>query len=201
MEAGIYIWFDRVKPVFVDVSRAQARIRNGGGVIKVATQEELVQRLRRLDIGEREATVEDINFRIRRFRRHVHSDCTVGGFVEETARASRRAHVGKSSLVLDRAFIFGFGRLEGYAIAAGDSKVSDWARLRDMAYIGDFAEAFGNTDISGTARLCQNAKAGGHSKIFGNALLFGNVQVKDHAVVAWYSQLCGNLRVGSLSWP
>jgi hypothetical protein len=161
------------------------------GVIKVATIEELARELRSLDGRVMEATVEDMAFKPRHFRRHINNDGSAGGFVESTAGVSAGVFLGKRALVLDESHVCNSTRIEDEAIVAGTALVFGSARIRETAWVGGRAVVGDNVDVYGEARLFQQAQAWENTRIFGNALMFGEARACGYAVIAWYSQLNG----------
>jgi acyl-[acyl carrier protein]--UDP-N-acetylglucosamine O-acyltransferase len=164
-------------------------------VIRVATMEAMQRKLRRLGCDVKEATVEDISFKLRHFKRHTNKDGSVGGFVESTAKVAEYVFLAKGAMVLDNANVRGDVRVENEATLAGNANVHGNARIRDRAYVGGDATVCDYADVSGVARIFQCAVVYERAKIFGDALLFGYVVVGGDVIVAWHSQLCGKIQL------
>lgn len=169
--------------------------KKSDNIIRVPTEVAMQRKLMRLGNDVKEATVEDIRFRIRHFKRHINNDGSIGGFVESTAQAHKYAFIGKKAMVLDMACVRGDTRIEDEATIAGNAHIHGNARVRDRAYVGEEGVVCDYADVSGVARIFQMALIYERAKIFGDALVFGYVVVGGDTIVAWNSQLCGKIQL------
>jgi UDP-3-O-[3-hydroxymyristoyl] glucosamine N-acyltransferase len=169
--------------------------KKSDNVIRVATEVAMQRKLRRLGCDVKEATVEDISFRLRHFRRHTNNDGSVGGFVESTANVGEYVFLAKRAMVLDKATARGDARIEDEATIADNAHIHGNARVRDRAYVGEEGVVCDYADVSGVARIFQMGLIYERAKIFGDALIFGHVCVGGDTIVAWNSQLCGKIQL------
>jgi hypothetical protein len=124
----------------------------------------------------------------RRFTRHKNSNNFIGGFVEDSAFASKTVYIGKRALVLEhaqvldnaelfgKATVSGNSKISGYAWVYGNSNISDNVKISDKAKIyGDIID--GNIKISGNVKLSGEVEITGKLELNGNYHLWANVKI------------------------
>ncbi len=127
------------------------------------------------------------------WKRNLSHDGTC--WVQDEAKVMGWAQVKNNAIIRDNAIASWYARIvenaivEGDALIEGLAAVGGYARISQMAIIGEQASVRGHACVNGCAQVCGKAEVSDYAKIEDYAIITG------HTSVSEYARICENAAV------